>query len=93
MGIPSAFSLGFMRPGPEGAFGFSARAFGMSGAGGSFAFADPDQRLGFAYVMNKMNFRIFDDPREKALRDAIHRAITRLERTGMASIERAHAGL
>jgi hypothetical protein len=28
--------------------------------------------------MNKMDFYMFDDPREKALRDAIHRAIRRL---------------
>ena len=41
-------------------------------------FADPDARLGFAYVMNNMEFHMFDDPREKALRDAVHRAIRRL---------------
>ena len=75
MGVPSYFSLGFIRPGPDGAFGFSPRAFGMPGAGGSFAFADPDARLGFAYVMNKMDYYMFDDPREKALRDAVYRAI------------------
>jgi CubicO group peptidase (beta-lactamase class C family) len=91
MGLPSAFSLGFIRPGPEGAFGFGGRAFGMSGAGGSFGFADPDQRLGFAYVMNKMNFHIFDDPREKALRDAVHRAIAALERSSPARTERVFA--
>jgi hypothetical protein len=28
--------------------------------------------------MNKMDFFLFDDPREKALRDAVHRAIKRL---------------
>ena len=41
-------------------------------------FADPDTRLGFAYVMNSMDYYMFDDPREKALRDAVHRAIRRL---------------
>ena len=75
MGVPSYLSLGFLRPGPEIAFGSSPRAFGTPGAGGSFGFADPDARLGFAYVMNKLDFHIFDDPREKALRDAVHRAI------------------
>jgi hypothetical protein len=36
--------------------------------------------VGFAYVMNKLDFYLFDDPREKALRDALYRAIARLER-------------
>lgn len=78
VGIPSWFSLGFMRPGPEVWFGSSQRAFGAPGAGGSFAFADPDARLGFAYVMNRMGFYLADDPREKPLRDAVYRAIRRL---------------
>jgi len=75
LGIPSYFALGFLRPGPEALFGSSPRAFGAPGAGGSFAFADPDVSLGYAYVMNKMNFYLSDDPREKALRDAVYRAL------------------
>ena len=78
IGLPSCFALGFLRPGPEVEFGSSPRAFGAPGAGGSFAFADPDARLGYAYVMNKLDFYLMDDPREKALRDAIYRAIARL---------------
>ena len=80
LGMPSYFSLGFLRPGPVVAFGSSPRAFGTPGAGGSFGFADPDARLGYAYVMNKMGFHLVDDPREKALRDALYRAIARLAR-------------
>jgi len=75
LGVPSYFSVGFLRPGPDIAFGSSPRAFGAPGAGGSFAFADPDVRLGYAYVMNKLDFYLEDDPREKALRDAVYRAI------------------
>ncbi len=78
LGLPSWYSLGYLRPGPQLGFGTSQRAFGTPGAGGSFAFADPDTRLGYAYVMNKMDFYMFDDPREKPLRDAVHRAIKRL---------------
>jgi CubicO group peptidase (beta-lactamase class C family) len=78
MGVPSWISLGFLRPGPALDWGSSRHAFGTPGAGGSFGFADPDARLGFAYVMNNMEFHMFDDPREKALRDAVHRSIRRL---------------
>jgi CubicO group peptidase (beta-lactamase class C family) len=78
IGIPSYFSLGFLRPGPEVAFGSSQRSFGSPGAGGSFGFADPDVRLGYAYVMNRLDFYLTDDPREKSLRDAVYRAIARL---------------
>jgi CubicO group peptidase (beta-lactamase class C family) len=77
LGVPSYFSLGFLRPGPDPFFGSSPRAFGAPGAGGSFGFADPDARLGYAYVMNKMDFYLENDPREKALRDAVYRAIAR----------------
>jgi len=75
LGIPSYFSLGFMRSGPTISFGSSPRAFGAPGANDSFAFADPDAHLGYAYVMNKMDFYLSDDPREKALRDAIYAAM------------------
>jgi CubicO group peptidase (beta-lactamase class C family) len=69
--VDTAFSLGFARPHGELDFGFSKRAFGHPGAGGSFAFADPDNQVAFAYVMNRMGFHIANDPREKALRDAL----------------------
>ena len=77
LGVPSYFSLGFLRPGPDVAFGSSPSAFGFAGAGGSLGFADPDARLGYAYVMNRLDFYLNDDPREKALRDAVYRALAR----------------
>lgn len=73
--VDTAFSLGFARPHGEFRFGSSERAFGHPGAGGSFAFGDPDRGVAFAYVMNRMGFRLNDDPREKALRDALYRCL------------------
>lgn len=54
--------------GPESAFGFY-------GTGGSFAFADPENKTGFAYTMNKMDFYTQNDPREIALREAMYTSI------------------
>jgi CubicO group peptidase (beta-lactamase class C family) len=73
--VEAAFSLGFLKPSPLFAFGSSERAFGHTGAGGSFGFADPDTELGFAYAPNKLGFHLRDDPREKSLRDAAYRAV------------------
>jgi CubicO group peptidase (beta-lactamase class C family) len=75
--VDTAFSHGFARPHGELDFGFSKRSFGHPGAGGSFAFADPDAHVSFAYVMNRMGFHIANDPREKSLRDAFQRCIAR----------------
>jgi CubicO group peptidase (beta-lactamase class C family) len=56
-------------------FGTSRNAFGHPGAGGSNAFADPENRISFAYVMNQMEQSLL--PNEKSLRlvDAIYRVI------------------
>ena len=80
MGVPTYLALGFLRQGPDAALGLSQRSFGAPGAGGSFAFADPDARIGYAYVMNKMDYHPIDDPREKALRDAVYLAMAALDR-------------
>jgi CubicO group peptidase (beta-lactamase class C family) len=75
--VPTAFSLGFARPLHPFLFGTTRAAFGHPGAGGSFAFADPDRKVSFAYVMNRMGFYLNDDPREKALRDALYDCLVR----------------
>jgi CubicO group peptidase (beta-lactamase class C family) len=67
--IPTAFSAGFMKDPAEATrriFGPSNLAFGHPGAGGSHAFADPENNLAFAYVMNQMEQRLL--PNEKSLR-------------------------
>ena len=68
--IDTRYSFGFSRPSRAMSFGTDGSAFGAPGAGGSFGMADPSEQLGLAYVTNKMGFRLFDDPREKAIRDA-----------------------
>ena len=74
--LNTAWALGYSKPTSDFRFGSSQRAFGTPGAGGSFGFADPDSQLGFCYGMNKSGFYLWDDPREKALRDAVYSAIT-----------------
>ena len=69
--VDTSFSLGYIKPFPDFSFGTSERAFGTPGFGISFGFADPDARVGFAYAPNRMGFYNWDDPREKALRDAL----------------------
>ncbi len=76
--IDISYSLGFGKPSKLLRFGSSERAFGIPGSGGSFAYADPDLELGYAYAPNRFAYRFFDDPREKALRDAVHRSVSRM---------------
>jgi CubicO group peptidase (beta-lactamase class C family) len=64
------YSLGFFRPGPTLPFGHPG-SFGAPGAGGSFAFADPQAGIGYAYVTNRMGTTLSGDPRDVALRTAI----------------------
>ena len=85
--IPTAFSAGFMKDSrsvrenltalsgqvsKRAIFGTSPSAFGQPGAGGSHAFADPENGISFAYVMNQMEQSVL--PNEKSLRlaDAIY---------------------
>ena len=64
------FSLGFLRPNPGFAF-ISNTSFGHPGAGGSLGFADPEARIGYAYVPNRKGTTMGGDPRDVALRRAL----------------------
>ncbi len=76
-----AYSLGYIRPCPNLRFGITDKAFGTPGAGGSFAFADSEAQVGFAYAPNRMGLCLFDDPREKALRESFYHCLERLPDT------------
>jgi CubicO group peptidase (beta-lactamase class C family) len=64
------YSLGFFKPGPTLQFGHPG-SFGAPGAGGAFAYADPQTGIGYAYVTNRMGTSLAGDPRDVALRQAI----------------------
>jgi CubicO group peptidase (beta-lactamase class C family) len=74
--IPTAFSAGFMKDPRNTArrmFGASPNAFGHPGAGGSQAFADPENRISFAYVMNQMEQSLLPNEKSVRLVDAVYR--------------------
>ena len=73
------FSLGFMKPSPIWPFGGDS-SYGSPGAGGALGFADPDARIGYAYVTSQMGVALTGDPRDVALRDALYACIGRSER-------------
>ncbi len=60
---------------PLAAFGPNPGSFGHPGAGGSVGFADPEARVGFGYVMNRMGPHILLDPRADRLIDAVYDAL------------------
>jgi CubicO group peptidase (beta-lactamase class C family) len=75
--IPTALSAGFMKDSKGSVrkiFGRSTRAFGHPGAGGSNAFADPENRISFAYVMNQMEQSVLPNDKSLRLVDAIYKA-------------------
>jgi CubicO group peptidase (beta-lactamase class C family) len=70
---PAAFAAGFQIDGASYVNRASAGSFGHTGWGGSIGFADPEARLGFAYVTNRMlGFDDGIDPRRRSLIDAVY---------------------
>jgi CubicO group peptidase (beta-lactamase class C family) len=73
--IPTAFSAGFMKDSRDASrrmFGPSSRSFGHPGAGGAHAFADPENKIAFAYVMNQMEQSVLPTGKSLRLVDAIY---------------------
>lgn len=76
---PTAFSAGFMMDPVDArgsklraTFGPNPDAFGHPGAGGSLGFADPGQKIGFAYVMNRMEHGVLREARPARLVRALY---------------------
>jgi len=70
----TTFGLGFMTSSPFSPYG-GPRSFGHAGAGGSVGFADPENAIGFGYVMNRMMTNLSGDPRSRGLVAAVYEAI------------------
>lgn len=78
LGLPLRFGCGFMLSQSQREdcrYGRGQHAFGHPGAGGSLGFADPDYRLGFGYVTQRMGQRILIDERAVKLIDAIYKVL------------------
>ena len=80
--IPTRFSLGYWkavdnRRAPTGgsSMRLSETAFGHPGYGGRIGFADPQARLAFGYINNKLGSSLSIDDRAQALIDATYRSL------------------
>lgn len=69
----SRYHLGFRKSRGSFRFGADKRAYGTTGLGGSFGFADPATGLGFGYSMNRLGLAVLDDVRSRNLRNALLR--------------------
>ena len=66
------YSYGFEKPFREWDYARTLSAFGSFAVGGSLAFCDPEDGVGYAWITNKLGTGKWDDPREKAVRDAFY---------------------
>ena len=74
--LDTNWAAGFLRNTHQ-MYGPSPAAYGHSGWGGAFAFADPDRQLGVAYVMNRMGPDLLGDPRNLAIVSALYERETK----------------
>ncbi|RAK67394.1 serine hydrolase domain-containing protein [Phenylobacterium kunshanense] len=70
-----SWGAGVMRNPPNYPWGPAEQAFGHSGWGGACAFADPERRLGGAYVMNRQGVALMGDARPKRLIELAYAAL------------------
>lgn len=69
------FAAGVMYNGPNYFYGPNSDTLGHSGWGGSCVFADPDEGLTGAYVMNRMSNALLGDMRPRTLIDAAYQCL------------------
>jgi len=75
--LRTRLGLGFFLPTEAEPLGPNPRAFGHGGAGGSFGLADPENRLAFGYVMNRMHMGAWlVDPRPRRLLAAAYACLS-----------------
>jgi CubicO group peptidase (beta-lactamase class C family) len=67
-----SWGAGVMRNEGLDLYGPGQATFGHSGWGGACCLADPEQRLGIAYVMNKQSSDLIGDARARRLIDAVY---------------------
>jgi len=69
-GFRMRFGVGFMLDSPDLGIEPDSHCFGHTGAGGGFAFADPDRRIGFAYTPNQPHAqtRLLAEPARNLIR-------------------------
>jgi len=70
-----SWGAGFMRNEAVHPWGPGNATFGHSGWGGSCAFADPEKKLGGAYVMNKQSTQLLGDDRPRRLIEAAYASL------------------
>jgi CubicO group peptidase (beta-lactamase class C family) len=70
-----SWGAGFMRNDTVHPWGPGDQTFGHAGWGGSCAFADPERRLGGAYVMNRQSAELLGDRRPRRLIEAAYAAL------------------
>ncbi len=69
-----SWACGFMRNNNH-LYGPLETTLGHSGSGGSCVYADPVNRLSFAFVLNKMSHHLVGDPRTLRLIDAVYKSL------------------
>ncbi|SEG35062.1 CubicO group peptidase, beta-lactamase class C family [Actinacidiphila yanglinensis] len=72
--VNTCFGLGYMLHGPSAPL-LGPGSFGHPGRGGSLAFADPENGIGFGYVTNALQRNVTADPRAQALVRAVRQCL------------------